>query len=118
MSITADVYCEKLNTMFEKLTRFQPALVNHSSPLLLHDNARPHTAQPTVSKLQELRLEALRYPPYSPDLTPTDFYFFQNLDKILACKKLNTQEAVQNTLEEFITSRPDDFFKKGINKLP
>lgn len=118
MSITADVYCEELNTMMEKLAHLQPALVNRSSPLLLHDNARPHTAQQTVSKLQELGLEALRHPPYSPDLAPTDYYFFQNLDNFLAGKKFNTREAVQNAFEEFVTSRPADFFKKGINKLP
>src|SRR5262249_25010039 len=58
-SITADVYCEELNTMMEKLARLQLALVNRSAPLLLHDNARPHTAQQTVSKLQELGLEVL-----------------------------------------------------------
>lgn len=117
-SITADVYCEELNTMMEKLARLQPALVNRSAPLLLHDNARPHTAQQTVSKLQELGLEVLRHAPYSPDLAPTDFYFFQNLDNFLAGKKFNTREAVQNAFEEFVASRPADFFKKGINKLP
>ncbi|CAK1584598.1 unnamed protein product [Parnassius mnemosyne] len=67
----------------EKLARLQPALVNRLSSLLLHDNARLHTAQETVSKLQELGLEALRHPPYSPELAPTDFYFFQNLDNFM-----------------------------------
>ncbi|XP_045452156.1 uncharacterized protein K02A2.6-like [Melitaea cinxia] len=64
MSITADVYYEELNTIIGKLACLQPALVNRSAPLLLHDNARPHTAQQTVSKLQELGLEVLRHPQY------------------------------------------------------
>ena len=59
VSITADVYCEELNTMMEKLAHLQLAF-NRSSPLLLHDNVRPYTAQQTVSKLQELGLEAHR----------------------------------------------------------
>lgn len=81
MTITADVYCDELEKrMMEKLAHLQPALVNRSPPLLLHDNARPHTAQQTVSKLQELGLEAL---PHPPDLVPTDYYFFQNLDNFL-----------------------------------
>ncbi|CAK1588357.1 unnamed protein product [Parnassius mnemosyne] len=57
MSITADLYCEELNTMVEK--SLKPALVNRSFSLLLHDNARLHTAQQTVSKLQGMGLEAL-----------------------------------------------------------
>ena len=42
---------------------------------------------------------------YSPDLAPTDYYFFQNLDNFLAGKKFNTREAVQNAFEEFVASR-------------
>ncbi|XP_045459704.1 histone-lysine N-methyltransferase SETMAR-like [Melitaea cinxia] len=118
MSITADMYCEELNTIMGKLAHLQPALVNRSAPLLLHDNAQPHIAQQTVSKIQELGLEVLRHSPYSPDLAPTDFDFFQNLYNFLAGKKINTQEAVQNAFEEFVASRPAEFFKKGINKLP
>ncbi|CAF4887770.1 unnamed protein product [Pieris macdunnoughi] len=71
-TITADVYCQQLQTMMEKLAAKQPRLVNRSTPLLLHDNARPHTAQQTATKLEELQLECLRHPPYSPDLAPTD----------------------------------------------
>ncbi|CAB3259485.1 unnamed protein product [Arctia plantaginis] len=68
--------------------------------------------------MQELGLEALPHPPYSPDLAPTDYYFFQNLDNFLVGKKFNFREAVQNAFEEFVASRPADFYKKGINKLP
>ncbi|XP_045446270.1 histone-lysine N-methyltransferase SETMAR-like [Melitaea cinxia] len=87
MNITADMYCEELSTIMGKLARLQPALVNRSGPLLLHDNARPHTAQQTVSRLQELGFDILRHPPYSPDLAATDFHFFQNLDNFLVGKK-------------------------------
>lgn len=117
-TMTADVYCQELQTMMEKLAIQQPTLVNRSSLLLLHDNARVHTSRQTIAKLQELQLEALRHPPYSPDLAPTDFYFFQNLDNFLSGKKFNTREAVQNAFADFIASRPADFYSKGINKLP
>ncbi|CAK1583540.1 unnamed protein product [Parnassius mnemosyne] len=66
--------------MTEDLAAKQPILVNHSRPLLLDDNARPHTAQQTTTKLDELQLECLRYPPYSSDLSPTDYHFFRILD--------------------------------------
>jgi hypothetical protein len=39
---------------------------------LLHDNTRPHTAAHTVETLRHLNSEVLEYPPYSPDLAPSD----------------------------------------------
>jgi [histone H3]-lysine36 N-dimethyltransferase SETMAR len=56
-AITVDVYCAELRTMLAKLAVKQPRLLYRSSPLLLHDNARPHTAREIILILQELQLE-------------------------------------------------------------
>jgi len=117
-SITAVAYCKQLDDMMRNLAIKQPRLVNRSAPILLHDNARPHSAQMTVAKLQELDLETLRHPPYSPDLAPTDYHFFQNLDNFLSGKKFNSAEAVKMAFQQFIDSREPGFYSKGINKLP
>ncbi|KAL0851947.1 hypothetical protein ABMA28_000229 [Loxostege sticticalis] len=73
--------------MKEELAAKQSRLVNRSRPLLLHDNARPHSAQQTTTELDELQLECLRHPPYFPDLALTDLDFFRNLDNFLQGKK-------------------------------
>ncbi|CAK9826066.1 Histone-lysine N-methyltransferase SETMAR [Anthophora retusa] len=117
-SITADVYCYQLDEMMRNLAIKQPKLVNRMTPILLHDNARPHAARMTVSKLQELKLETLRHPPYSPDLAPTDYYFFRNLNNFLSGKKFNSAQAVKMAFQEFIDSRDPGFYSKGINELP
>ena len=36
--------------------------------MLLNDNARPHVAQQTLEKLNELKIETVPGPPYSLDL--------------------------------------------------
>jgi hypothetical protein len=43
--------------------------------LLLHDNARPHTAAHTVDTLRALKFEVLKHPQYSPELAQSDFHF-------------------------------------------
>ncbi|CAK1586352.1 unnamed protein product [Parnassius mnemosyne] len=116
--ITADIYCQQLQTMKEERAAKQPRLVNRSRPLLLHDNARSHTAQQTTTKLDEPQLECLRRPPYSSDLTPTDYHSFRNFDNFLQGKKFNSDAAVQTAFKEFIDSRPHRFFSKGVNELP
>lgn len=117
-SITADVYCNQLDEMMRELGIKQPRLVNRDRPILLQDNARPHVARITLLKLQELDLETLCHPPYSPDLAPTDYHLFQALDHFLQGKIFNSQQAVETAFRDFITTRSPGFFAAGINKLP
>ncbi|GBP36424.1 Histone-lysine N-methyltransferase SETMAR [Eumeta japonica] len=78
-----------------------------AGPLLVQDNARTHTSQQTVAKLEELRLECLRHPPFSPDLAPTDYHFFRNLDNFLQGKKSDSNGAVQTAFKaKFLTTEP------------
>ncbi|CAK9796551.1 Histone-lysine N-methyltransferase SETMAR [Anthophora plagiata] len=116
-SITVDLYCEQLEEMMRQLQIKQPRLVNRDRPILLQDNARPHVARSTLLKLQELDLETVCHPPYSPVHAPTDYHFFRALDNFLQGKIFNSQHAVENAFRDFITSCSPDFFASGINKL-
>ncbi|WKY11423.1 hypothetical protein Q1695_003188 [Nippostrongylus brasiliensis] len=118
MSITADVYCNQLDSMMNELAIKHPRLLNRDRPILLQDNARPHVARRTLQKLQELDVELLIHPPYSPDLAPTDYHIFQSLDLFLRDKQFNSQEDVENAFRDFIASRPPGFYMSGMNKLP
>ncbi|GBP91276.1 Histone-lysine N-methyltransferase SETMAR [Eumeta japonica] len=46
----------------------------HCTIFSQHDNASPRTAKETTNDLGTLDMEILVHPPYSPDLTPYDFY--------------------------------------------
>ena len=86
-------------------------------PILLHDNARPHVAQSTLQKLNELGYETLPHPAYSPDLSSTDYHFFKHLDNFLRDKCFKNQDDDKNAFNAFVTSREADFYSSGINKL-
>jgi len=58
-----------------------------SGIVLLHDNARPHTAVRTAQLLQQFRWEVFDHPPYNPDLAPNDYYLFMHLKKWLATQR-------------------------------
>ncbi|GAV09580.1 hypothetical protein RvY_19088 [Ramazzottius varieornatus] len=117
-TIVADYYSLELEEMMKKLTVKQPKLVNRDKPLLLHDNAKAHSAKKTYAKLRELGLETLPHPPYSPDLAPTDYHFFLNFDNFLRGRKFNSEEAVKSAFENFAGSLSLDFFRKGLSCLP
>jgi transposase len=68
--------------------------------LLLHDNARPHTAYATIEALETLKFEVLSRPPYSPDLAPSDFHFFPHLKRALK----GTHFTSDNEVKQAVTS--------------
>jgi histone-lysine N-methyltransferase SETMAR len=49
--------------------------------LFLQDNANPHKAVITHQKLADLHFEVLKHSGYSPDLAPSNYYLFPNLEK-------------------------------------
>jgi hypothetical protein len=51
--------------------------------LFLLGNSAPHKAAITHQKLAVIHFEVLKHPAYSPDLAPSDLYFFPNLKKHL-----------------------------------
>ena len=93
-------------------------MVNRDGIILLHDNARPHVAGKTLKKLFDLKIETLPHPPYSPDLSPTDFHLFKHLELFLRVKIYKSRTEVESSFVDFIRSRKEEFYSKGINDLP
>jgi hypothetical protein len=53
--------------------------------LLVHaDNARPQIAMLSTQYFNENRMKSAPYPPYSPDLSLSDFYLFEYVKRCLA----------------------------------
>jgi len=52
-------------------------------PLLLHDNAPALMSRVAQAIVKDIGFEQLSRPPYSPDLTPSDFYLFRHLKQHL-----------------------------------
>ncbi|EFN65216.1 Histone-lysine N-methyltransferase SETMAR, partial [Camponotus floridanus] len=50
-----------------------------------------------VAKLMELRFRLVPYPPYSPDLAPSDYYLFLNMKKWLAGRFYLNEEVIAKT---------------------
>uniref|UniRef100_A0A5S6QGD1 Histone-lysine N-methyltransferase SETMAR n=1 Tax=Trichuris muris TaxID=70415 RepID=A0A5S6QGD1_TRIMR len=115
--VTAQTYCNELEKMHEKLQRVRLGLVNRKGPILLHDNARPHISKMTVQKLYHTGYETLPHPPYSADLSPTDYHIFKHLEHFLQGKQFKNYEEAKTAFEEFIASKASDFYATGINTL-
>ena len=111
-AITADLYCQQLDRVAEKLKGKQDR-VN-----FLHDNARPHVAKSTREKLLKLGWITIPHPPYSPDLAPTDYHLFRSLSNDLRDKKFEDESDVKTELVKFFDEKSQDFYERGITSLP
>ena len=49
-------------------------------PLILHDNAPAHRSHVGQAAILESGFEEMHHPQYSPDLAPSDYHLFPNLN--------------------------------------
>lgn len=119
-SIRADIYCEQLDRFVIAIQQQRRRLCHggYHNIHFLHDNATPHTAVKTATKLYSIGFTILPHPPYSPDLAPSDFYLFSPLKSFLWGKNYNSAEEINADIKTWIDSKPREFFTNGIRKLP
>ena len=80
--------------------------------LLLHDNARAHTAQLTINTILQLNWEVLEHPAYSPDLTPSDFHLFGPLKNALRSRRFAAADEVKEAVRDWLRSQKQTFLQQ------
>ena len=85
--------------------------------LLLHDNAWPHTAAQTQDLITSFKWEQMDQPPYSPDLSPSDYRLFLHLKSFLGPKRLDDDDGLKYAVQKWLTSQVVSFYEEGIQKL-
>jgi hypothetical protein len=83
----------------------------------LHDNSPAHRALATQKKLAYLGFLCLDRPPYSSDLTPSNYHLFPGLEKKLKCHHFSSDAEVIVAAENLLDGQNSDFFFSGLQKL-
>ncbi len=76
------------------------------------DNAPSHTAALTLTHLHNLGWTVLPHPAYSPDLAPSDFWFFPRLKKGLKGRRFQNLNALQDAVDTEIGLIPSQDYKE------
>ena len=71
----------------------------------------------SILKVKRVGCEVLPHPPYSSDLSPTDYQFFKHLNNFLKGKRFHNQQDIENAFQEFIESGSTGFCAAGTNKF-
>jgi hypothetical protein len=85
--------------------------------VLLHDNARPHTAAHTINILQQLNRGVLEHPAHSPDLASSGFHLFGPLKNALRCRRFADDDGVKQAVHDWLRNQPQNFFHMALGSL-
>jgi len=76
-------YCGEVLTNVRQAVKERRRGILTRGPLLQHDSAPAHMSRVAQAIVKDIGFEQLYHPPYSPDLTPSDFYLFRHLKQHL-----------------------------------
>lgn len=115
-TINADAYCETLQRLRRAIQNKRRGMLTRGI-VLLHDNARPHTAQKTTNLLRKFKWEVFDHPPYSPDLAPSDFHLFTKLKDFLSGERFQSDDDLREGVQHWLANLAVEVYEEGINKL-
>ena len=75
---------------------------------LLHDNASSHKCEVVKSFLASEKVNVLNHPPYSPDLSPCDFFLFPRLKTMLSGNKYTSRSSLGSAIYQCLQQIPKE----------
>ena len=86
---------------------------------LLHDNTSSHKCEVVKSFLASEKVKVLNHLPYSPDLSPCDFFLFPRLRKMLSGNKYTSRSSLGSSIYQFLQQIPkeDSAFRDWVKRL-
>ena len=116
-TVKASTYIKTLAKLKECIRKKHPTLWSDRSFVIHHDNASPHTAGETMTKVKEWGLTILEHPPYSPDLAPCDFALFPKLKSQIRGRNFPNLEALKAECRKTLHALPSLFFADAMHDM-
>ena len=112
--ISQQVYKDILRLLLRSVHEKRWELWQDKSWLLHHDNAPAHNALSIQQFLAKKNIAVLEQPPYSPDLTPHNFFLFPKLKGIIKGTRFEGMEAIKRAVMTELRGVPDESFQQCI----
>ena len=83
---------------------------------LLHDNAPAHKSATVQEYQNKSGLDVLDHPPYSPDLSPCDFWLFPRLNELLARHHFESRCGIGSAVYQCLQHIPKEDYRAAFRK--
>ena len=121
-SVTGKFYRESVRTQLVDFYWKRRPRIGVCSIKLLHDNAQAHKSATVQEYQKESGLNVLDHPPYSPDLSPCDFWLFPRPKEMLAGKRFESRCGIGSAIYQCLQHIPkEDYraaFQKWLDRIP
>lgn len=117
VTVTQYVYLDILRRLREAIRKKRPERWKNNDWILLHDNARPHKALSVGRFFAKHGTTELPHPPYSPDLSPCDYFLFPRMKKILKGNNFNDICEIQEKSLEILRTITKNEFSSCFDNL-
>ena len=111
------MYLDILKRLRDAIRRKRPERWLKKDWILLHDNARPHKAIRVAQYLAKHNIPELEHPPYSPDISPCDFFLFPRLKKVLKGMRFEDVSAIKTKTTEILKTITKTEFSQCFEQL-
>ena len=108
-TVNQTFYWEVLERLRERVARVWPGI--ERTWMLHHNNVPCHTAVSINELLGERNIPVVPQPPYSPDLSPCDFFLFPRLKNHLKGRHFGTLDNIQKSVTDELKGFPAEAFQ-------
>ena len=115
-SVTGKFYRESVLTQLVGFYQKRRPRTGVRGIKLLHDNAPAHESATVQEYLKESGLDVLDHPPYSPDLSPCDFWLFRRLKEMLAEHRFESYFGIGSAVYQCLQHIPKEDYQAAFRR--
>ena len=110
-TVNKDFYLKVMERLREAVRRKKPEAWTNKTWMLHHDNAPVHALLLIREFFAKQEKIVMPQSPYSPDLTPADFFLFQKLKSALKVRRFQTIEKIKENSLQDLRAIPHNTFQ-------
>lgn len=117
-TVNGDYYLSVLRNKVRRAIRDKRPLLQEKGVILLQDNAAPHRKKGVLEAMEQWGWKTLAHPPYSPDLSPCDYFLFPKVKEIIRGRRFNDEESINAAFAAALRDVTASGIQPGIERLP
>lgn len=111
-TVNKEFYLDVMRRLREAIRRKRPLLWESSRWMLHHNGAPAHTSCLVQQFLAKHGTIQVAHPPYSPDMSPPDFFLFPKIKNTLKGHRFQDIETIKQNSTQQLQAIPNSAFQK------